>query len=196
MDNIAQSLQDRTRMQPPGLHARLMVHAAGRANDEPFAQMLASQFLGLGTLPDGLGLVAAELDRLLAHHFPQARLPPGLQIAPAPNAARMAECQELLDLLLEHRASSDPSEAWMAQVVATGCLAGDHLWQDLGLWSRQALSRLMHDNFPRLAAKNHKDMKWKKFLYKQLCQREGVHLCRSPSCEQCSDYDVCFGPEE
>ena len=44
--------------------------------------------------------------------------------------------------------------------------------------------------------KNVRDMKWKKFLYKQLCLQEGVYLCRSPSCAVWRDYPVCFGPDE
>ena len=75
-------------------------------------------------------------------------------------------------------------------------MASDHLWQDLGLWSRQDLSALMADNFPALKAKNDRDMKWKKFLYKQLCNQEGIYTCRSPSCEVCADYQACFGPED
>jgi nitrogen fixation protein NifQ len=39
-------------------------------------------------------------------------------------------------------------------------------------------------------------MKWKKFFYKQICEREGFKLCKSPSCGECVDYNKCFGPEE
>ena len=51
----------------------------------------------------------------------------------------------------------------------------------------------MHDNFRPLAEQNTKDMKWKKFLYKQLCIGEGIYVCRAPSCEVCVDYAACFG---
>ncbi len=51
-------------------------------------------------------------------------------------------------------------------------------------------------NFPDLVARNSKDMKWKKFLYKQLCEAEGLYVCRAPSCEVCKDYQQCFGPED
>ena len=84
----------------------------------------------------------------------------------------------------------------MAHVVAAGCMASDHLWQDLGLWRRADLTALMRRNFPALAARNVKDMKWKRFLYKQLCEAEGIYVCRAPSCEVCSDYHACFGPED
>lgn len=80
----------------------------------------------------------------------------------------------------------------MAHVIAAGCLADDHLWSDLGLWQRADLTDLMRRNFPALAARNTKDMKWKRFLYKQLCDAEGIYLCRAPSCSVCSDYDACF----
>ena len=50
--------------------------------------------------------------------------------------------------------------------------------------------------FPRLAERNDRDMKWKKFLYKQLCDRAEVSACRAPSCGVCTDQVVCFGPEE
>ena len=82
----------------------------------------------------------------------------------------------------------------MAHVVAVGCMGQDHLWQDLGLTDRSELNALMRRNFPSLAARNVKDMKWKRFLYKQLCEAEGIYACRAPSCEVCTDYHVCFGP--
>jgi nitrogen fixation protein NifQ len=107
----------------------------------------------------------------------------------------LEEREELIRLLRLHRAEQDESELWISEIVAAGCMARDHLWHDLGLWSRRELSALMTRNFPTLAAKNDRDMKWKKFLYKQLCQQEGIYLCRAPACELCVDYAHCFGPE-
>jgi nitrogen fixation protein NifQ len=179
-----------------GLYGRLMSHAAGLPNDDLFARMLASQALGAGALPTGLGLDPEAFARLLLRHFPHSGPLLELDLGNWSGEARLDERQDLLDLLLEHRSGGDASEIWMAQVVTAACMGGDHLWQDLGLWSRKDLSRLMRDNFPHLAAKNVHDMKWKKFLYKQLCQREGVYVCRAPSCEVCADYAKCFGPEE
>lgn len=179
-----------------GLYGRLITHATGLPNDELFAKMLASQALSAGALPLGLGLSPEAFARLLVRHFPNSGPLLGLDPEPAPGAARMEERQDLLDLLLEHRAGMDESELWMAHIVTAACMGGDHLWQDLGLWSRKDLTQLMQGNFPLLSAKNTRDMKWKKFLYKQLCDREGVYVCRSPSCEVCADYAKCFGPEE
>ncbi|MBI3480122.1 MAG: nitrogen fixation protein NifQ [Nitrosomonadales bacterium] len=177
-----------------GLYAELMTHAADLPNDELFAQMIASQTAGAGALPSGLGLNQMEFSALLARHFPGIEL--RTRCAEIIADPRALERDDMLALLVEHRADKDMSELWMAQIVTAACMASDHLWQDLGLWSRDYLSRLMMQNFPSLAAKNVHDMKWKKFLYKQLCEREGINACRAPSCEYCVDYLKCFGPED
>lgn len=177
-----------------GLYAELMAHAAGLPNDEIFAQMIESQTDGIGALPSGLGLDEADFAALLSRHFPGMQLV--LRAAAPVDDPRALERDDLLALLLEQRAWRDGSEAWMAEIVTTACMANDHLWQDLGLWSRKYLSQLMTQNFPALAAKNVHDMKWKKFLYKQLCEQEGINACRAPSCAVCVDYAKCFGPEE
>jgi nitrogen fixation protein NifQ len=177
-------------------YAYLMEQAKGLANDDPLARLVASYYSGFGTMPEALGLATLEFKRLLDRHFPGLRLPIA---APRPvplwDPRLVEEKEELIKLMNGYRAGADESELWMSVIVATGCLANDHLWQDLGLWSRNDLSALMTLNFPGLAAKNDRDMKWKKFLYKQLCIQEGITLCRAPSCEVCSDYLNCFGLE-
>jgi nitrogen fixation protein NifQ len=50
----------------------------------------------------------------------------------------------------------------------------------------------MRRHFRGLAELNDRDMKWKKFFYRQLCQREGVLICKSPNCDICSDFSLCF----
>ena len=177
-----------------GLYAELMAHAAGLPNDELFAQMIVSQTGGIGALPPGLGLNEAEFSALLSRHFPGMQLV--VRHAGSISDPRALERDDVLELLRDHLAGRDESERWMAEIVTTACMANDHLWQDLGLWSRVYLSQLMTHNFPVLAAKNIHDMKWKKFLYKQLCEKEGINACRAPSCQVCTDYLKCFGPEE
>ncbi|NEX22690.1 nitrogen fixation protein NifQ [Thiorhodococcus mannitoliphagus] len=180
------------------VYARLMVRAAGDGNDRAFASMIATRAAGGGALPAWLGLEVTDFHHLMAHHFPG--ISPDVLTAmdgQSPvTSNRLDEREELLQLLLTQRAERTPSEVWMAQVIAAGCMANDHLWQDLGLWDRKELTELMRRNFPELAARNDKDMKWKRFLYKQLCESEGIYVCRAPSCSVCADYHVCFGPEE
>jgi nitrogen fixation protein NifQ len=177
-----------------GLYAELMRHAAGLPNDELFAQMIASQVDGASALPPGLGLDKDNFSSLLARHFSGFELNTRFNGELADQ--RELERDDVYGLLLEHRAQQEPSEQWMAAIVTAACMANDHLWQDLGLWSRDFLSRLMQQNFPTLAAKNIHNMKWKKFLYKQLCEKEDINTCRAPSCAVCADYQKCFGSEE
>jgi nitrogen fixation protein NifQ len=171
-----------------------MAHALGDENDHVIACMLASWQTGVGAMPDRLGLEPQAFRTLLRERFPgfdSARL---IDTGLMPPADRKDEFEELLQLLLRNRAPGSPRMAtWICMIVATGCLAADHLWQDLGLWSRADLSALMRRNVPALAARNVNDMKWKRFLYKQLCEAEGIYTCRAPSCAQCVDYAECFG---
>lgn len=178
--------------------ARLMVRAAGDGNDRAFASMIATRAAGGGSLPAWLGLDQADFKRLMAHHFPGVS-PDVLGSCDGTSPLlgnRLEERAELIELLMAHRSGRSPSETWMARVVASGCLANDHLWHDLGLWNRAELTELMRRNFPELAARNVQDMKWKRFLYKQLCETEGLYVCRAPSCGVCVDYANCFGPED
>lgn len=114
--------------------------------------------------------------------------------------ARREEYEDLLALLLENMtAASSESEAEeteaVAEFVAASCLGQNHLWQDMRLSNRGELSLLLARHFRPLFDRNVRDMKWKKFFYKQLCEREGLYVCKSPSCGVCSDFEKCFGPE-
>ncbi len=173
-------------------YAALMAHATGLPNDDLYAQIIASQLDGIGALPATLGLQEADYSALLSCHFPGFE--PYIQVPENYVVTRAPEYHDLLTLLLEHAPGNLPP--WMAHIVAQGCMADNHLWQDLGLCSREDLSLLMSQNFPQLAKLNEHDMKWKKFLYKQLCEREGINACRAPSCEYCTDYLKCFGTED
>jgi len=178
--------------------------------DRLFAQLLEGQRGGRGALPFFLGLQPLNLLWLAQRHLPgddggqAAIMDAGDPAAPAWQRGelrqqlldlRRDEWMEVRDLLLKHRAGRHPMETAMADIVAAGCLGGEHLWRDLGLASRAELGELMQLLFPDLAAKNERDMKWKKFFYKQLCEQEGGYVCRAPSCEECAAYDDCFGPE-
>jgi len=111
------------------------------------------------------------------------------------NLVRADEYGDLVELLLAHRLCESREILWLSCAIATACLGDNHLWQDMGLDGREALSRLLRDYFPRLYQKNVHNMKWKKFFYKELCARAQVASCKAPSCKVCTDYRVCFGPE-
>lgn len=172
----------------------LAAPAVGTAACDPNRPLLASLFAGqatgAGCLPWHLGLGAARCAQIMSTYFPGQVLEP----AGTP-AVDLPEFEELQRLLLDHRAGTSDSELWMADILCTACIGMDHLWQDLGFTGRDELSRLMNINFPPLARANTGDMKWKKFLYRQFCSREGIYVCPAPSCGVCKDYSKCFGPE-
>jgi nitrogen fixation protein NifQ len=177
------------------IYSRLMPNSLS-PNHQWLACMMASWCAGQGALPDYLGLEFEQFKALKKHFFPGCNI---LEQAPSGRKldfSRMLEKDDLVNLL-KHAGKPDSLEIdWVIGVIVAGCLGSDHLWQDLGLWSRSQLSAMLQYNFPELAAKNAKDMKWKKFLYKQLCEAEGFYLCRAPSCEVCIDYSKCYGSEE
>jgi nitrogen fixation protein NifQ len=118
------------------------------------------------------------------------------QNQPVGKGGALDEFPDLLQLLLQANPSNDSQQRLVAHLVATACMGSNHLWQDLGLPGRGALSTLLARHFPALTARNTNDMKWKKFFYRQLCERDGYVACNRPSCAACCDYDKCFGPEE
>lgn len=122
---------------------------------------------------------------------------PKPRLGKATQAHRLEELGDIVALLMEHAALQNNKTYALATFIArTSCLGENHLWQDMGLPSRAALSALMLENFPALVAKNIGDMKWKKFFYRQLCERADIMICKSPNCSVCVDYDQCFNHED
>lgn len=178
------------------LYDRLMAARRGYPLEDTLARILSSWYLGEGAMPQWLGMGEEAYLAMTAHHFPGINGYSFMTTRSFVESDRSDELQDLRKLLLDNRSGRSDSELWMVEILIAGCMGSDHLWQDLGLWQRADLSKLMQQNFSPLALRNDKDMKWKKFLYKQLCEAEGIYVCRSPSCEVCADYDNCFGNEE
>ena len=178
------------------IYAQLTVQPIRTPNHEWLACMVASWCVGNSLLPDYLGLECHDFIALKNYYFADYPLPEYAPSGKQLDFARMLERQDLINLL-KHYSCPDLIETdWVIGLLVAGCLGNDHLWHDLGLWSRSQLTALLNYNFPELAARNTRDMKWKKFLYKQLCEAEGLYLCRAPSCNVCVDYGVCYGSEE
>lgn len=178
------------------VYASLMAARKGDPVEEILARIIASWTLGVGAMPCWLGVGEARFRRMLGEHFPGLQGGAFAAYGRAVDERRSDEMQDLLRLLLQNRTHGNDDEALMAEIVVAACMGADHLWQDLGLWQRADLTRLMLENFRPLARRNDRDMKWKRFLYKRLCETEGIYTCRAPSCEACRDYRACFGPEE
>ncbi len=165
-------------------------------NGHWLAQIIASWQVGEGVLPSGLSLTDADFKKLLAAFFPNTNIQPSAPSGKTLDFSRMLEKQDLENYLRRYAVIPAPESEWLIALIVAACLGSDHLWQDLGLFSRKELSALLTYNFPQMAVKNSKDMKWKKFIYKQLCEEEGIYICRAPSCDVCQDYQHCFGSEE
>jgi nitrogen fixation protein NifQ len=178
------------------IYSRLTLKPMLSPNHEWLACMTASWCAGQGVLPDYLGLEPAQFNALTEHFFPGCNLAGQSPSGNTLDFSRMLERDDLVNLLKNASKPGIIEIDWIIGVIVAGCLGSDHLWQDLGLWSRSQLSAMLQYNFPALAAKNDQDMKWKKFLYKQLCEAEGLYLCRAPSCNVCIDYPKCYGSEE
>lgn len=146
-------------------------------------------------LTHALGLDRPALAAVCERFFPHASAAIGA-LAAADAGPDAIEEPDLRDLLMEHRTRGIEEEAWMAAIVARRSLLANHLWQDLGLFSRTELSALLLRYFAPLASQNNRDMKWKKFFYRELCQRDGVFVCKAPNCAVCSDVAHCFGNED
>lgn len=150
----------------------------------------------------GFGLGTSDYRAMLDRYFPgaeRAYLTPAIRRAlesAQSNGTETDEFEDLVRLLLEYQSQGSPENRWLAYAIAACCMGDEHLWQDMGLADRQALSDLMAEYFSELNARNTGRMRWKKFLYKQLCERDGAFVCRSPSCAECSEYANCFGSEE
>jgi nitrogen fixation protein NifQ len=178
------------------IHRELTQRMTPSPNGEWLARIVASWCVGEGALPDHLGLSPERFAELLDTRFPGCKLPGRAPSGRVLDFSRMLEREDLVRLLRSSSTGESPDIDWIVDLLVAGCLGDDHLWQDLGLWARSDLSALISFNFPELAARNVHDMKWKKFLYKQLCEAEGIYICRAPSCSVCADYHKCYGPED
>lgn len=149
---------------------------------------------GIASLAAGLGLEGWEVRALFQLMFPGAIGEiEGLDMTPA--APRPDECA-LRDMLWYNCRDSGTFGRLLVRIIARRCQRPNHLWQDLGFGSRRELSGLMQRHFPNLAARNTRDMKWKKFFYRTICSSTGFSLCTAPVCSECDDFDACFGEED
>lgn len=105
------------------------------------------------------------------------------------------EEQDLCRLFVTHASGDGLWPVIFARLMARACMEPDHLWMSLGLGHRDQLTGILARHFAPLAARNDRDMRWKKFFYKLLCDEEKVWTCTASSCEICPHHPECYGPE-
>jgi nitrogen fixation protein NifQ len=147
-----------------------------------------------------LGLMESDLESIFKTYFPaidRSALEPHEE--PATDSPRERN-PEVLSILLAHLplnagGRSLHTATWLAYIIATRTEHPGHLWVAMGLFERPQLSAAIHRHLPTLAKSNNQNMRWKRFLYKQVCDRNGGMMCKTPDCGLCSDYALCFASE-
>lgn len=163
----------------------------GEALSFILAQGLRECAAGFGPLTERLGLSGADLAAL------RDRFAPGLDLPdldlPRPEAG--PDQQAIETLILWRAGVATPEARWLAAILARRAMETRHLWEDLGLPSRPWLSAMIAHFLPGLAAANARNMRWKKFFYRQICSDAAFSLCLSPSCDDCDERASCFAPD-
>jgi len=152
---------------------------------------LTERDAGLGPLSARLGLSGAAIAELRDRWLPGTQLPDLDQ--PTPHIPQ--DQQAIATLILWRSKTTSDQGRWLSQILARRALEPRHLWEDLGLPSRPALSGLIQTFLPALAAANHQNMRWKKFFYRQICSDAAFSLCLSPCCDACAEKEDCFAPD-
>ncbi|MBM7487668.1 nitrogen fixation protein NifQ [Bradyrhizobium sp. USDA 3686] len=158
------------------------------------ACILATSAMDRGQLPERADLTNQELNALLVQYFPSA---PVRSCTWREQSALPALDETIMvrDLLLAQRSTHGEVGGWLATMIARRAMEPNHLWEDLGLRKRDELSRVLMRHFGPLAARNTKNMRWKRFFYRMLCEDDGLVMCTTPVCTECNDFDLCFGEE-
>ncbi len=172
-------------------------HSAGTF----WVPIIQSYLDGKSTLPPYLGLDEKRFSQLCSHF--QISIPGNYQhntekrqiILELANL-RLSEQQDLSSLLNNYSPLNDAFSEEMSVVLSAACMGSQHLWKDLGMPERPLLTQLFGYFYPELRAMNNRNMRWKRFLYRQLCSSGGDYVCRAPSCETCTSFNECFADED
>jgi nitrogen fixation protein NifQ len=171
------------------------------ADRQLFAGLLALADREPVPLGAALNLSQPMLDTLLLTVFPQVTRSE-LFGDPQDKSARPPEINPDVEQLLSTFVPENTG-CWerfcalvLARVIAARAAHPGHLWVAMGFFERPELSAAIRRHLPALAAANHQNMRWKRFLFKQVCVLNGGLMCKSPVCGDCSDYSICFAPEE
>lgn len=167
------------------------------ADDDGFDRHVLASILAVAATADGIeaertGLSAADLGALLAAWFPLAGTIVSASGGPTTDDDEIVMVR---DLLLAQRSSTSEAGRLLPAMIARRAMEPNHLWEDLGLRDRSELSRLLARHFAPLAVRNTRNMRWKRFFYRMLCEDDGLVMCSTPVCSNCNDFQLCFGDE-
>lgn len=141
-----------------------------------------------------LGLAVEEFSQLLETVFPAIDPAEVLGRGATQSAPPADDLRTLLCSYLPKNATLLAPFLAVTLAARAGCPG--HLWVATGLQERPQLTAAIGRHLPALLAANDKNMRWKRFFFKQLCNNSGGMMCKTPDCGVCSDYALCFAPEE
>ena len=198
---VSAAPQDREQIGTAAYRALTGCHPADADIDDDFsfdrhvlASILAVAAMENGAVAERAGLATADLASLMAQWFPAA-CGMGVVLQAQEIEADDEEIAMVRDLLLAHRSSEGDAGRWLAAMVARRSMEPNHLWEDLGLRDRSELTRLLARHFGPIAVRNTRNMRWKRFFYRMLCEDDGLVMCSTPVCTNCNDFNLCFGDE-
>ncbi|VWD19264.1 nitrogen fixation protein NifQ [Burkholderia contaminans] len=146
-----------------------------------------------------LGLSHRQLAGLLTRQFPHLPVADVAALAPTAAMAVLPSTHAAFVATLHTRLMNDANPAadrddagCLASIIAHACLRPDHLWRDLGLDGRGAVSAMLDRYFPALAARNVAHLRWKKFLAQEVAASLDVPPDPAPGCPGCEDFGFCF----
>ena len=166
-----------------------------------FACAMAVATQEAGDIPSSLGLEHQDIKAIMQTFFPMVSLDQLMTIAFRDRPAAPDSNSEVLSLLQSHipneaNATERRIAIWLTSILAARAAVPGHLWVAMGLSKRPQLSAAIRRHLPSLAAANHQNMRWKRYLYKQVCDLNGGLMCKTPNCGVCSDYALCFAEED
>ncbi len=186
------------------LYQTLLAAAASELDEDDrqlFAALIALANQEPFPLNQALGLEKETLAELFAEFFPSFQ-PASLQRREAEEVILPPEVNpDILGILLTHvpcdaTGGRNRTAEWLARIIAARAAHPGHLWCAMGFFERPRLTAAIRRHLPTLAAANNQGMRWKRYLFKQVCDLNGGTMCKSPNCGDCSDYPLCFAPED
>ncbi|AIO30955.1 nifQ family protein [Burkholderia cenocepacia] len=179
---------------------------AGAADAADFDARLFSALVAARACRDELallGLSRQQLAGLLARHFPRLSSndaaafvsPFCIPVLPPAHSSFVTALHALLMRDANPAVAAADADC-IASIVAHACLRPDHLWRDLGLDGRDAVSAMLERYFPTLAGRNVANLRWKKFLAQETAMSLGVPAGPAPGCPGCEDYGFCFPAQQ
>ena len=210
VDTVQASIQNETEHGPrvsaeDPVYKRLMSstkpdHVAN-ADRHLFACLLAVAAQETQALEDALGLGSSDITALLEKYFPgvdRASLSKG---AGSKFESRPDINKDILSILLAHVPTEPGTQdlstsVWLCHSLAARACRPGHLWVAMGFFERPELTAAINRHLPSLAAANNRKMRWKRYLFKQVCDLNGGTMCKAPNCGVCSDYSICFTAED